>query len=440
MTGLTDNHGNVAIAFALAAPVLLIAAGGAVDFQNLGGQRAEMQAAADALATRGAREFLLENSSEFQIEALVRATAEAQYAESLGVFTLAATADDDEKTVTAELTQAPRKGLFLHNLPAYQRPVTVRATAVARGAANVCVVALEKTGGGAIKVTSAAKLAAAKCSILSNSTASKGVDASGYSKLTAALICSAGGASGGSSNFEPQVLTDCPVYEDPLKDRLEPDAGACDHNNLALGEAKSGSELFEQTLATLIAAIDGSDEDTLAGYTRFDISPGVYCGGLRIRADADVHLEPGIYVFKDGPLEVELGGRLFGEGAGLFFTGPGAVFTFWPASIVHLTAPTDGLMAGMLVMEDRERNSVENYSILSDNARTLLGTIYLPNGRLRIASLMPIADNSAYTAIVVRYLQMFGSPQLVLNTDYTLTDVPVPEGIGSSGGQVFLRE
>lgn len=440
VTGWQNDHGNVAMAFALAAPALLIAAGGAVDFQSLGGQRAAMQAAADALATRGAREYLLENSTETQIEALVRATAEAQYTESLGQFTLVATADDGEKAVTAELKQAPRKGLFLHNLPAFKEPVTVRATAVARGASNVCVVALEETGGGAIKTESTAKLLAAKCSILSNSTSSSGVDAGGFSKLRASLICSAGGASGGSYNYEPQALTDCPVYEDPLKDRLEPEVGACDHNDLVLGDASSGLGLIGHTLTTVISAIDGSDEDTLIGYTRFDLTPGVYCGGLKIRADADVHLEPGVYVFKNGPLTIELGGRLFGKGAGLFFTGAGAVFTFKPESIVHLTAPTEGIMAGMLVMENRGRSSVEDYSILSANARTLLGTIYLPNGRLRVDSLMPIADDSAYTAIVTRYLRMTGSPQLVLNTDYTLTDVPVPEGIGSSGGQVFLRE
>lgn len=436
----SDDQGNVALFFALLAPVLLGAGGGAVDFQNRQLQRTALQEAADALAMRGAREFMLENATESQIEALVRATANAQYQDSLGAFTIAADAESDDKSVTAALTQTPRRGIFLHNLAAFQAPITVSATAVARGTANVCVVALEDKGEGAVKSEGSAKLLASKCSILSNSTSSRGVQAAGFSRLKAALICSAGGAQGGALNFEPQALTDCPVFEDPLRDRLEPDVGACNHSNLELGDSTPVIGLVGSLLTTAISLLDGSDEDTLIGYTRYDLTPGVYCGGIRIRADADVHLEPGIYVIKDGDLEIELGGRLFGKGVGLFFTGAGAVFTFKPQSIVHLTAPEDGIMAGMLMMENRDRAATETYSILSSNARTLLGTIYLPQGRLHVDSLMPIADESAYTAIVSRFVRMSGSPQLVLNTDYALTDVPVPDGLGPTGGQVYLRE
>lgn len=437
---LIDDKGNVAVAFALLAPALLAAAGGAVDFQNMRNQREALQHAADALATRGAREFLLDNATESQIEALVEATADAQYRGSLGAFSLTAAAVARDKTVTASLAQPARKGFFLHHLPAYSEPISVTATAVARGSSNVCVIALEEKSEAAIRAEASAKLDAAKCSILSNSSSSRGVEAAGFSRLRAALICSAGGARGSSFNFEPAALTDCPVYDDPLKERLEPEVGACDHTNLALGDAGALSALVGHTLTTAISLLDGSDEGTLIGYTRFDLQPGVYCGGLKVRADADVHLEPGVYVFKDGPLEIDFGGRLFGRGVGLFFTGDKAVFNFKPQSIVHLTAPTDGIMAGLLMMEDRARKSTETYSILSANARTLLGTIYLPNGRLLVDSLMPIADDSAYTAIVTRYLRMSGSPQLVLNADYSLTDVPVPEGIGAAGGQVYLRE
>ncbi len=435
-----DDQGNVALFFALSAPLLLGFAGGAIDYQNLRLQRADLQEAADALATRGAREFLLENATENQVEALVRATSDAQYQERLGAFTLAADADAEDKSVTAAMTQAPRKGVFLHNLAAFQAPIAVSATAVARGTSNVCVIALEDEGEGAVKAEASAKLIAPKCSILSNSTSSRGVEATSFSKLRASLICSAGGAHGGSYNFEPQALTDCPVFEDPLKDRVEPEVGACDHNNLILGSAGQLTGLVGHTVTTVVSLIDGSTEETLIGYDRFDLAPGVYCGGLRIRADADVHLEPGIYVIKDGPLEIELGGRLFGKSVGLYFTGDDAVFNFKPESIVHLTAPEDGVMAGMLVMEDRGRSDTETYSILSSNARTLLGTIYLPNGRLHVNSLMPIADASAYTAIVARYLRMSGSPQLTLNANYSATDVPVPDGLGPTGGQVFLRE
>jgi hypothetical protein len=95
-------------------------------------------------------------------------------------------------------------------------------------------------------------------------------------------------------------------------------------------------------------------------------------------------------------------------------------------------------MAGVLFWEDASAPEDNKHFILSSNARQLLGTIYLPRGQLKIASIMPVADKSAYTAIVARTLQMSGSPTLVLNADYAGTDVPVPAGLGAIGGEVFL--
>ncbi|MCP5073779.1 MAG: hypothetical protein GY947_10860, partial [Rhodobacteraceae bacterium] len=52
----------------------------------------------------------------------------------------------------------------------------------------------------------------------------------------------------------------------------------------------------------------------------------------------------------------------------------------------------------------------------------------------------PIADKSAYTAIIASRLELFAGPHLVLNTDYSATDVPVPEGVGAMNGEVYLTE
>ena len=63
----------------------------------------------------------------------------------------------------------------------------------------------------------------------------------------------------------------------------------------------------------------------------------------------------------------------------------------------------------------------------------LLGTFYLSQGKLVIDADKPIADRSAYTIIVARQVQLFSGPNLVLNTDYGSTDIPVPAGVGPSG-------
>jgi hypothetical protein len=78
------------------------------------------------------------------------------------------------------------------------------------------------------------------------------------------------------------------------------------------------------------------------------------------------------------------------------------------------------------------------HQILSDDARNLLGTIYLPRGRLNVDANSPIADKSAYTAIVARKISLYGGPHLVLNSNYDETDVPVPEGIRGAAQPVSL--
>ena len=56
----------------------------------------------------------------------------------------------------------------------------------------------------------------------------------------------------------------------------------------------------------------------------------------------------------------------------------------------------------------------------------LLGTIYLPRSILLVNSNAPVADKSAYTAIVAGRLWLQEGPTLTLNANYGATDVPVP--------------
>lgn len=96
-------------------------------------------------------------------------------------------------------------------------------------------------------------------------------------------------------------------------------------------------------------------------------------------------------------------------------------------------------MAGLLVYAAPSVKDAQ-FRILSDNARNLLGTIYLPASELHVDANQPVADQSAYTAIVADKLTLYGGPHLVLNTDYHLTTVPVPGGIKGVGQPVRLSK
>ncbi|MEQ1930947.1 MAG: TadE/TadG family type IV pilus assembly protein [Parvularculaceae bacterium] len=430
--------GNVAIMFALLLPLICLAAGGALDFQRRHEQESRLQAFADTLALRGAREFLLANADARQIEALVEAVAASELASRYGVgaFSLDVRVNARARDVTVALSEAPKSALMATFAPSFRDHVGVDATATASGGANVCVIALDSSGAGAVDAAWNSRLDAGECALLSNSTSSTGVQASGSSKLIGSLICSAGGYFGPSGAFEPSVTTDCPVTEDPLETREPPAIGGCDHQDKMVGDRNS--ETFKAALEASFGEMkQGAPEMARQDHT---LDPGVYCGGLAIGSNASVTFNPGVYVIKDGPFVVDLNGRIAGDGVGFYMSGDDATFLFSPDSKIDLSAPKDGLLAGILFFEDRRAPAGRTHSILSNDARTLLGTFYLPQSTLLVSTISPVADQSAYTAIVARRLKMMGSPTLVLNTDYGLTDVPTPDGVGPVGGEVFLRD
>jgi hypothetical protein len=63
---------------------------------------------------------------------------------------------------------------------------------------------------------------------------------------------------------------------------------------------------------------------------------------------------------------------------------------------------------------------------------------YMPASTLHIDAQNPVADESAYTVIVVHRLQLFSGPNLVLNTNYGASDVPVPKGVGPLSSSISL--
>jgi len=227
------------------------------------------------------------------------------------------------------------------------------------------------------------------------------------------------------TNYTPAPQTDCPVIPDPLAARQPPSIGACSYTN---------------------RVVDGG---------MVTLPPGVYCGGLRITNGAKVTFSPGIFVIKDGPLLVDKDSEVKGINVAFFMSGAGANLVFEEHTTINLTAPKDGPLTGILIFDDpsgaaapidnknyksyaKQGKSPREHLILSNNARTLLGTVYMPQGRLIIDADKPIADRSAYTVLVVQQLDLYSGPNLILNTDYSASDIPVPQGLGPFGGKVLL--
>ena len=410
LTGLARcERGTIAIIAAVALPALLFVTGVAVDFGMMSRQRSILQTIADGAVVAATRELAISSSNAGQIRAVADTYVSAEGKRADGGFqapvVVDALVDSQAGTVTAVVEQQWQP-FFAHLLDASVTPIVVRATAQIMTAEDVCILGLAKDAPRTVFVDHSARITGNDCGVYSNSKDTDAIRADDSGAISASLICAVGGVSGSGSAFSPQPTTDCPPVYDPMVARPEPTVGGCDH---------SGMEI--------------EDEDKT-------LYPGVYCGGLEINGNSKVTFSEGIYIISGGMFHVHGKAEVSGTHVAFYLADAAATFEFNADTTVSLTAPKDGPMAGILFFDTRSATVGRKHVINSNNAHTLVGTFYLPKSTLLVDSQSPVASSSAFTAIVAYTLELQEKPHLVLNTDYDLTDVPVPTGL--LAGRVML--
>ena len=395
---LADSRGGIAVMTAIGTPVVVAVLGIAVDYVSYSGRLSALQVAADAAAIAAAKELSVASSSSSSIAASAKSYAESAVEHDGATIATDVKIDRVQSKVTVRLSEE-WKPFFGHFVGLAVTPVVVRATAVLQGSQNICVVALDPSVNKALHLDKSARLVANGCGVYSNSTHSSGIRLDADSEIAATLICSAGGVNARSSAVDPGPLTDCPPVPDPLAGRIEPVVGGCDFTGL---EIKTGNEV---------------------------LGAGVYCAGLRVSGDAVVTFKEGDYIIKDGAFRISDEAKVTGNHVSFYLTGKETVLEFDDQAMVSLTGARSGAMAGLLFFEDRAAPLNNTHRIRSDGVGNLTGTIYLSRGLLRIDPNASVAQDSAFTAIIVNRMELDEGPKLVINSDYGATDVPVPEGI-----------
>jgi Flp pilus assembly protein TadG len=441
--------------------VAIFITGGVVDYMSLVNQKQQLQGVADRAAIAAAQELIVFKGTDGRVASVAESFVTANYTRT-SQTTDARIVDDGkavEITITAD-SQTFFPGPVAHGSPT----LTVTATAEISGGGYVCMIGLSSTEPSTLEMHDKARVTAEKCAIYSNSKSPSSLNLHNSARVKADLVCVAGGVAGAMSAVTPnEPIEDCPPLTDPLRDRPEPNVGLLECSNILGAGSLLGSDLLDKdgnllSLKDLLgkgglvggllsgdllkkknaltAVLEGDIVGNLApgllvtGKTTLE--PGVYCGGINV-IGGDVTLKPGTYILNNGGLVVSNGGKLIGENVGFFLTGALGLSTiqFAPSTTISLTAPKTGDMAGMMFFEDRDVIFKFPHIIASNNARNLVGTIYLPGNTLEINSQDPIADQSDYTVIIARKFDMKDGPELVLNTDYENSPIPVPEGVGN---------
>ena len=401
-------RGNITMMFALGLPGLLAAMGVASDYAVLEMKRSSLQAAADASALASVKELSIASSTDSGVTNSAKNYIVSALAANDGAAVTTVTVNRATGSVTVALSESWTP-FFAQFISAGITPVNVQATAKLAGSTNICVLALNPSDNKTLHMDTDSKLTANGCGVYSNADHNHAIWLDNNAVINAPLTCAVGGVKlkvGGS--ISPPAVTNCPAIADPLVGHPKPTIPiVCAATNLVLS----------------------SGTTTLA--------PGHYCGGLKIKGTAQVTFSAGTYIITDGPFTVSGNSSITGTHVGFFLNGPKAFLNFIDSAMISLSGATNDEMSGLLIFEDPDAPSGRKHHIASTNVKNLTGTIYLPEGYLLVDPNSVVAGTSAYTAIIVNRLELTAGPELVLNSNYGASDVPVPAGIKSSSTVVL---
>jgi len=382
------------VIFAFAAPIIGVLACAGIDLAELSSDRSAMQDAADATALAMAKQLGIATASGITSRAQAFAAQELGPIASKDHLKVTTSIAPDNSSVTVALT-ASRSSFFGSLLPPGGWKLKAQATAATLGQLPLCVLSYGQAGGYNITMGGTSQLNAAKCLVQSNGNITVGGGAAIQSGLAQAV-----GTAKGSITPAPQ--TGAPPISDPFAslDISLPNLGVCSPVDV-----------------------------TYSAGVNF-IAPGVHCGNMTVQNGATVQLLPGEHYFLNGALTLQNNAVLTGQDVVLVFDNH-SKFTFADSSQVTLAGRTTGAYAGFVIVTTRTNTAT--FQISSTSARKLEGTIYIPAATLNVSGTGNIVDQeAAWTVVVAQSLQTSGSADLVINSAYATSAVPVPGGVGSS--------
>ena len=263
--------------------------------------------------------------------------------------------------------------------------ITAKATAgLVAAVSPSCIYALDPSAQNAFKATNGATVALNGCGIAVDSSNSDAVTVSGASTVTASQISIVGGAviSGGGSTT-PAPTTGAPSVADPLASLPSPAVGACDHTNYN------------------------------PGYGTWALTPGTYCGGIRISNGSTATFATGTYIINGGTLTLVGGTTDTGSGVMFYLTGTNATYgsvNISNGANVTFSGPTSGPYMGVVFYQDRTITSAVGATFSGGVSMKLTGTLYFPTTSVTFSNGSSVSN--VYTAIVAKQVAFTGGTSL----------------------------
>ncbi|MEQ9316423.1 MAG: Tad domain-containing protein [Henriciella sp.] len=360
-----------------------------------------LQFAADASALGGATAFLSSDSPKADVrleaaqkQAIALATENSEF--SLSDFEIDAVTEDaygQHTRLEVELQFDPVNyfAKFLGNKAT--APIRRRAVAGATWGFPLCVLTLESKHVG-VWVKDQGVLSAENCIVWSNSANKKSMRFQGGNS-SAKAFCTVGEIDKDTrARVAPEPETGCQPLPDPLENFTVPISGICDSVNV--NQIRVGST---------------------------SLSPGIYCGGMQIRA-RNVKLEPGIYIIREGGLKIDASGTVEADGVTFIFQGMIGQIDIKGDSGLSIKAPTTGDTAGIAFAE-LDGLLPANRKMRVRGELDVEGVIYMPSYDIEFTQGGGGRTKSPYLQIVANSLWVAGDGKLAIDFNMDETDLPI---------------
>jgi hypothetical protein len=278
-------------------------------------------------------------------------------------------------------------------------PVKAQATALRTiQGPPICVLAISKrdpAASGAITVAGNASVTAKDCALYSNSSAADAIRVQGSATVQAAGYCAVGGVTS-PAPLTPAATPGCDRRADPFEGKFPvPVTTGCDFNNVRVGSNRAET-----------------------------LSPGIYCGGIEVKGTAT--FLPGLYVVKDGLLDINAGGAASGTDVTFYLTGTNAGFEFNGSGALNVTAPTGGTYSGMLVIQDAASNPGRTNKINGNSNTRIMGAIYTPTQFIEVIGNGTFGQSSPFMPMIADRVSFSGSSVTQSEVTEMKTVAPIP--------------
>ena len=399
---LRDKNGNLGIIAALASPILILAIGISIDYNQAMSERYHLQQALDAgllaamnKSTLSEQRDVIENMLTANLAGTDLLGADFDFDAKLSVV------KNGDGSVTATIGDNVDTS-FTRIVGQKSIAIRVKATAIATGSTSngPCIWALGSSGQDVL-INSGANVQSTKCQMDTYSMANPAFIMNSGSTIKFTKFCVKGTNYIKNGGTLANLETGCSVAADPYAGTLP-----------------------EPTLPSTC---------TTSGYpsgTTFSLAPGMHCD-VGFNGSPTITFQPGLHIIK-GRMIINSGATVIAKGVTFYFPDTSSEIRANGALTFTGTAPTSGTYKGILMFEktsDTANNANKTQYIFNgSNGETLEGIIYLPNRNVTYNSTTNV---TAKISMVVN--------QMIFNSANWLLE-PYDGAASSSGKVVRLIE